>query len=456
MENPSEHLNIGSINVGFRSIGRMINNLSGNCNIDVVCPIGNDWDSEIQAVAGYSYGGNLFCTGAMINNMEEDGTPYFLTAYHCGVGPDSAASVVAYWNFKTRRCNGIPDGLLYDTSSGAEYLVGDFKTDVALLKFKNDPNPAHKVTFAGWDNSPEAFEVTPGVCIHHPKGDEKRISFEYDAMVPTYYGGSWVSEDANHVQVKDWDIGTTEPGSSGSPLFNGDHRIIGQLHGGSAACGNNSSDYYGRFHTSYRNSNLSRWLDPNNILNGDFGGIDTYDPYSSSTRPQCDTRTQCDKDKNTLVIDILPINFIEEISWKLTDSSGSVVGEENDINDCMDNGLYSKMFCLEDDCYTFTMYDSFGDGICCESSDGSYSLTYNEVKLVEDGGEFGFSESTTFGSDKGKKFDISNERGTNYKGKPCVWITSNSEYSVSEICNYDGPNTSPTDCACTCASINVL
>ena len=39
----------------------------------------------------------------------------------------------------------------------------------------------------------------------------------------------------------------TEPGSSGSPLFDQNRRIIGTLHGGFAACSNNQSDWYGRF-----------------------------------------------------------------------------------------------------------------------------------------------------------------------------------------------------------------
>ena len=33
-----------------------------------------------------------------------------------------------------------------------------------------------------------------------------------------------------------WELGVTEPGSSGSPLFDQEGRIIGQLYGGGAAC----------------------------------------------------------------------------------------------------------------------------------------------------------------------------------------------------------------------------
>ena len=79
--------------------------------------------------------------------------------------------------------------------------------------------------------------------------------------------GPSVPGDGTHVRITDWDLGTTEPGSSGSPLFDQNHRIIGQLHGGYAACGNDDSDWYGRFFTSWTGggsptNRLSDWLDP--------------------------------------------------------------------------------------------------------------------------------------------------------------------------------------------------
>jgi hypothetical protein len=57
----------------------------------------------------------------------------------------------------------------------------------------------------------------------------------------------------------------TEPGSSGSPLFDENHRIIGQLYGGAAACSGNVNngqlDYYGRFNESW-DLGASEYLDP--------------------------------------------------------------------------------------------------------------------------------------------------------------------------------------------------
>lgn len=72
----------------------------------------------------------------------------------------------------------------------------------------------------------------------------------------------------------DFTVGTTQPGSSGGPLFNQDHRVVGQLFGdrtpdGSSFCSRHRGDY-GRFDLSWTGggtpqTRLSDWLttDPN-------------------------------------------------------------------------------------------------------------------------------------------------------------------------------------------------
>jgi lysyl endopeptidase len=76
-------LAIGSVNRGYAFFGESIEqmmqdkaaNKSGACNIDVVCPEGDDWRLEINSVGVISTGGSTFCTGAMVNNTAEDETP---------------------------------------------------------------------------------------------------------------------------------------------------------------------------------------------------------------------------------------------------------------------------------------------------------------------------------------------------------------------------------------------
>jgi hypothetical protein len=260
-------LELTSVNVGYRGFGKEDPTESGWCNIDVVCPEGDGWRDEIPSVAVISRGGSRNCTGFMVNNTAQDRKPYFMTAKHCGVDQSNAASLVAYWNYETSVCGGTPDGSLDQFNTGSFWRSAYTPSDFTLVELDEDPDPSYGVTFAGWDRS--GADATSAVAIHHPSVDEKRISFEYDATTTTSYLGYSVPGDGTHVRVIDWDEGTTEGGSSGSPLFDQDHRVIGQLHGGYAACGNDSSDWYGKFSVSWNGGGTSTtrlrdWLDPGN------------------------------------------------------------------------------------------------------------------------------------------------------------------------------------------------
>jgi len=83
------HFTIANVVHGYRSLNRVQADLlkdledSGNCNLDVGCPLGVGWEDQIRSVAMIVVGGSGICTGALINNTCDDGTPYFLTANHC-------------------------------------------------------------------------------------------------------------------------------------------------------------------------------------------------------------------------------------------------------------------------------------------------------------------------------------------------------------------------------------
>lgn len=241
-------LKLSHVGQGFRTFGQSTEK-SGSCNIDVACTDSRGWENEVNSVGVISTGGSRFCTGFMVNNTKNDKTPFFMTANHCRINPSNAASLVVYWNYQTSKCKGSRDGKLTDFQSGSVHLASGTKSDFALVKLLSQPKPEWNVTYAGWDASGDVG--TPAVAIHHPNVDEKSISFENDPTVLSSYGGQTSPGDSTHVRVIDWDKGTTEPGSSGSPLFDSNHRVIGQLHGGGAACGNDLSDYYGRFYTSW-------------------------------------------------------------------------------------------------------------------------------------------------------------------------------------------------------------
>ena len=272
---PMLDLELNSVNVGYRGFGDVVAAASGSCNVDVVCPEGDGWRDQIPSVAVISTGGFTFCTGFMVNNTARDQKPYFMTAFHCGINAGNAASLVTFWNYENSVCRppgspasgGPGDGSLSQFQTGAFFRSGYSASDFTLVELDEDPDPTWEVAFAGWDRS--NADGTGAVAIHHPNTDEKRISFENDPTTTTSYLGGSSPGDGTHIRVLDWDLGTTEGGSSGSPLFNQDHRVVGQLHGGFAACGNNDADWYGRFSRSWTgggssSSRLSNWLDPGN------------------------------------------------------------------------------------------------------------------------------------------------------------------------------------------------
>jgi lysyl endopeptidase len=259
-------LEIGHIGQGFRTFGQSTLK-AGACNVDVACSQSAGWEDEINSVAVISTGGYKFCTGFMVNNTNNDKTPLFMTAAHCRVNATNAASLVTYWNYQRSKCKGSRDGKLNQFNTGSVHLASNKTSDFTIVKLLQSPKPEWNVRFAGWDATGEIG--SSAVAIHHPNTDEKSISFENDSTELSSYGGTTSPGDGTHVKVPDWDLGTTEPGSSGSPLFDDNHRVIGQLHGGGAACGNDLPDYYGRFYTSWHgdgteSGSLKTHLDPGN------------------------------------------------------------------------------------------------------------------------------------------------------------------------------------------------
>lgn len=282
---------VATISQGYRSIRSSEMAKSGSCNNDVVCSEANPWQNEIRSVARYTItvgASSFFCTGTLINNVEENLTPYFLTAGHCGVDSTTAASITAYWNYETSVCQGTPDGQLTQFQNGMSYLGGTDSTgvggsDFALAQFDTTPDASFNVYWAGWDNSSNA--PSSAVGIHHPAGDEKRISFDNDSLTITNYASSMADANGTHLMVGAWEDGTTEGGSSGSGIWNENHHLVGTLSGGGASCqALDQPDWYGRFATHWlgdgtNEGQLRVWLDPN-----DTGAI-TLDGQNACDAP---------------------------------------------------------------------------------------------------------------------------------------------------------------------------
>lgn len=268
---------------------------SDTCEVNVNCPEGINWQNQKNGVAriivkqGFS---SYWCTGTLLNNTRQDNTPYFLTADHCG--PNSTPSEMQQWIFYFRYeapgCDNVANDTAFNfytmvgaqkkASSGGAGVDSDFK-----LMLLNQAVPVdYQPFYNGWDVSNDVSNT--GVTIHHPEGDVKKISTYTTPLISTNWGNTpnthwevvWSATATNH--------GVTEAGSSGSPIFDSQGRVIGQLTGGEASCSNlTGPDYYGKLwyawdkNTSADSTMLKPWLDPDDTgverLNGIVGVEET-------------------------------------------------------------------------------------------------------------------------------------------------------------------------------------
>ncbi len=286
-------MRIATINMGFEREER--DGASQGCLIDVLCtddfPQIEDWEREIRSVGLISIEGTRLCTGVLLNNVRQDFTPYFLTARHCGINATNAESVVVHWNYENSTCrfgeesNEMEgDGDLSIFNSGATFLADLQRSDFTLLRLNEEVVEEARAYFAGWSAVADApVDVT---TIHHANTEEKRITFGKGETSITRHFGQDVNTDLDHIRISSWDISSTSGGSSGGPLFDANHRVVGQLHGGLAACGNDESDWFGRLHTSWVGDSvperqLKHWLDPDQSGLLELNGIwDELEPLS--------------------------------------------------------------------------------------------------------------------------------------------------------------------------------
>ena len=188
--------------------------------------------------------GAFICTGALINNTAEDKTPYFLSANHCyertvGTANPANFSMRFNWISPNPVCaatTASTDAIDNFTISSSTFRARNADSDVLLVEINNPIPVSWDVTYAGWDKTDTnpSFEVG----IHHPSGDIMKVSRDDDGATKTTSDGTdvWLIGGTSAGSGNGWEIGVTEGGSSGSPLFDQNGRVIGQLFGGQAAC----------------------------------------------------------------------------------------------------------------------------------------------------------------------------------------------------------------------------
>ncbi|MDR2036907.1 MAG: trypsin-like peptidase domain-containing protein, partial [Bacteroidales bacterium] len=303
---------ISNVGYGFRSPSPsgIVSLAAGSCNVDINCITGNHWQREKRSVVhmqipfkdNYGKIKTQTCSGVLVNQTSDIKKPYILTAGHCVYDDDMAAGTVFSFGYEKIACNDLLSPPISKTIHGSTLIAYKHELDFALLELNTDIPDAYRPFYAGWNRSDNA--PSSGIGIHHPRGDVKKISVENDPLeTATFKDIGLVCDDNAHWWVKIWDVGTTEDGSSGSPLFDKNHLMVGTLTGGDARCTNPINDYYSKFNTQWNKYNLPEeslktWLDPENTGTNLLYG---YDPIASF-EDECDTLSHIGNNEKKVVV----------------------------------------------------------------------------------------------------------------------------------------------------------
>lgn len=455
---------------------------SGPCNVNTICPEGDLWRQEIRSVAHVILGGGV-CTGTLLNNCANDSTPYFLTANHCTEGNTTNASWVFVFNWESPVCDPTENAPMDHSVTGCDKLLENSPTDASFLRLSSIPPVDFQPYFSGWDTTGTAPDSVR--CIHHPAGDIKKISSAPGPIDQQNIDVGNGPADCWH--IPEWTSGTTEPGSSGSGLWDQHHHLIGQLYGGQASCSNNVNDYFGRFDLTY--PLIKQWLGvcgdtlqgfdpgayvpipldaaitsiaqvPHVVCNSDsisprvtlknngegpitfanihyqvdgvlLGSIPWYGAIQpvqtvnvtlptihlssglhelrvsvSDPNHEGDTNPLNDVDSLTFMVNSPGITgvvqldldrFGTETTWKIETPEGFLVYSGGPYINSPNGYTVNEEVCLAHTCYTFTVEDAIGDGMCCEWGEGDFRILDTlGVSLLEGNGDFFFSVSDEF------------------------------------------------------------
>ena len=239
------------------------------CHFDVMCESVHSDARNATVLLNYQVGMEVgTCTGTILNDLDGDTVvPYLLTANHCNITPANVSTLQVTFLFQRSSCGGtLPNLASLPALTGGVVLEtnGEGGNDMTFIRLKG-AFPAGAVA-VGWSTGgPD----NNSYGIHHPGGTYKRATFFH----PSSYVPCTAIYDDEYYIVESVG-GGIERGSSGSGLFNGSGRLIGQLRG---RCGPGKDDngncqdedgwraVYGTFAVTY--PLVRRWLEIGGTIN---------------------------------------------------------------------------------------------------------------------------------------------------------------------------------------------
>ncbi|MDR1557347.1 MAG: serine protease, partial [Tannerellaceae bacterium] len=287
-------LTVGEVNHGYRSLKGYE---PGDDRNEYACMgspdcFGEDGEYALlgRSVVLLTIDGVTACTGVMVNNTLNDGKPYLLTASHClnkdfsVKNPDYeavAGRIICFFNYTSPTCDTLIRGTEEMSVASAIYRAVNEQSDMALLELSESPPAYYRPYYAGW-TAEELGGTPPYAGIHHPRASVKRINIRAEGLTLKTFDIPQIDFYRNaHWNVARWDTGSTDLGSSGSPLFDSSHRLMGYLSGGRSTCNSPVDDYYAAFFKAWAPSDsatgqLRHWLNPSGSKQLTVDGLEPY------------------------------------------------------------------------------------------------------------------------------------------------------------------------------------
>jgi hypothetical protein len=262
----------------------------------------------------------------------------------------STGMLNAFTNYRQGFNGDLAQLLSYKASGGVAYVDGLCRT-----------NPDYSMSYAGINSSFQnvpTYSWTVEVCTH-----EFGHLFGSQHTHACVWNGNGTAIDGCY---------TTEGGCPNPGLPSGGGTIMSYCHLTSA--GINFANGFGS--------------QPGNVIRNKVTNATCLQACSGGGGGGTPTCTQ-----NQLVLTLRTDNYPTETSWTIKNAAGTTLYSGSSYTAA--NTVHTVNLCLPSACFTFTINDTYGDGICCSYGQGYYNIKQGTTTLIS-GGTFGSSETKTF------------------------------------------------------------